>query len=58
MGPLAGIRVLELAGLGPVPFCATLLGDLGADVIRIDRSGGASLLVSTESCAATAARLA
>ncbi len=37
MEPLAGIRVLELAGLGPAPFCAMLLADLGADVIRIDR---------------------
>ena len=37
MGPLAGIRVLELAGLGPAPFCAMLLADLGADVIRVDR---------------------
>ena len=37
MGPLDGIRVLEMAGLGPVPFTAMLLGDLGADVIRIDR---------------------
>ena len=37
MGPLAGLRVLELAGIGPVPMCATLLADLGADVVRIDR---------------------
>ncbi|TWP35003.1 CaiB/BaiF CoA transferase family protein [Leekyejoonella antrihumi] len=37
MGPLAGIRVLELGGKGPVPMCGMLLGDLGADVIRIDR---------------------
>lgn len=36
-GPLAGIRVLELAGIGPAPFCAMLLADLGADVIRVDR---------------------
>jgi alpha-methylacyl-CoA racemase len=37
MGPLAGLRVVELAGIGPAPFCAMLLADLGADVIRIDR---------------------
>lgn len=35
--PLDGIRVLEFAGLGPAPFCAMLLADLGADVVRIDR---------------------
>ena len=37
MGPLHGIRVIEMAGLGPAPFCAMLLADLGAEVIRIDR---------------------
>src|SRR5579871_2272717 len=36
-GPLSGIKVLELAGKGPVPFCGMLLADLGADVLRIDR---------------------
>ncbi len=36
-GPLAGIRVIELAGLGPGPFCAMMLGDLGAEVIRVER---------------------
>jgi alpha-methylacyl-CoA racemase len=36
-GPLRGIRVLELAGIGPVPFCGMVLADLGADVVRIDR---------------------
>lgn len=38
-GPLAGIRVVELAGIGPAPFCAMLLADLGADVVRVDRKG-------------------
>ncbi|UGQ11180.1 CoA transferase [Yinghuangia sp. ASG 101] len=38
MGPLAGVRVLELAGLGPVPFAAMMLSDLGAEVIRVDRA--------------------
>ena len=40
MGPLQGIRVVEIAGIGPGPFCAMLLSDLGADVLRIDRPGG------------------
>lgn len=39
MGPLAGIRVLELASIGPGPFCGMLLGDMGAEVTRIDRPG-------------------
>jgi alpha-methylacyl-CoA racemase len=38
-GPLEGVRVLELAGLGPAPFCGMMLGDMGADVIRIERPG-------------------
>lgn len=37
--PLAGVRVLEFAGLGPAPFCAMLLSDMGADVTCIDRPG-------------------
>ena len=36
-GPLAGVKIVELAGLGPAPFCAMLLADLGADVVRVDR---------------------
>ena len=40
MGPLAGIKVVELAGIGPGPYGAMLLADLGADVVRIDRSSG------------------
>jgi alpha-methylacyl-CoA racemase len=39
MGPLQGVKAIELAGIGPGPFCAMLLADLGADVIRIDRAG-------------------
>ncbi|OEV06660.1 carnitine dehydratase, partial [Streptomyces nanshensis] len=42
-GPLRGVRVVELAGIGPGPFAAMLLGDLGADVVRVDRPGGAAL---------------
>jgi len=39
-GPLAGVRVIELAGIGPAPHCGMLLADLGAEVIQIDRPGG------------------
>ncbi|MDH4170524.1 MAG: CoA transferase [Acidimicrobiia bacterium] len=39
MGPLAGIKVIEIAGIGPGPFCAMLLADMGADVVRVDRAG-------------------
>ncbi|MGW3245373.1 CaiB/BaiF CoA transferase family protein [Streptomyces sp. NPDC001070] len=42
-GPLAGVRVVELAGIGPAPFAAMLLADLGADVVRVDRPGGSPL---------------
>ncbi len=37
MGPLAGIKIIEIAGLGPCPMCAMLLAELGATVLRIDR---------------------
>ncbi len=37
-GPLHGIKVLEIAGIGPAPFCAMMLADQGADVLRIDRA--------------------
>jgi alpha-methylacyl-CoA racemase len=39
MGPLAGITVIEIAGIGPGPYCGMMLADMGADVIRIDRAG-------------------
>ncbi|MBW1595990.1 CaiB/BaiF CoA-transferase family protein [Streptomyces sp. JJ38] len=42
-GPLTGVRVVELAGIGPGPFATMLLGDLGADVVRVDRPGGPGL---------------
>ena len=42
-GPLRGIRVLELASIGPIPFCGMVLSDMGADVIRLDRTAGAAL---------------
>ena len=36
-GPLTGLRVVELAGIGPGPHAAMILGDLGADVVRVER---------------------
>jgi alpha-methylacyl-CoA racemase len=47
-GPLSGLTVIELAGLGPGPFCAMVLADLGARVIRIDRPAGPEPLVAPE----------
>lgn len=41
MGPLQGIRVVELAGIGPGPFCGMLLADMGADVLRVERRDSA-----------------
>ena len=43
MGPLAGIRIVEMSGIGPAPFCGMLLADMGAQVIRIDRVAPADL---------------
>jgi alpha-methylacyl-CoA racemase len=43
VGPLAGFKIVELAGIGPGPMCAMLLADLGATVLRIDRPGGSDL---------------
>ena len=37
MGPLAGVKILELAGIGPCPMAAMLLAELGADVLKVDR---------------------
>ncbi|WP_416896997.1 MAG: CaiB/BaiF CoA transferase family protein [Minwuia sp.] len=42
-GPLSGVKVVELAGIGPGPMCGMLFGDLGADVVRIDRQTAADL---------------
>jgi alpha-methylacyl-CoA racemase len=38
MGPLTGVRILEIAGIGPGPFAAMMLADMGADIIRVDRA--------------------
>ena len=42
-GPLAGVKVVELAGIGPGPHACMILADLGADVVRVDRPGGGPL---------------
>ena len=41
MGPLAGVRVVELQGIGPGPYCGMMLADMGAEIIRVDRAGSA-----------------
>src|SRR5690606_309503 len=40
-GPLEGIRIVEIAGIGPGPFCGMMLADLGAEVLRVDRAEAA-----------------
>jgi alpha-methylacyl-CoA racemase len=40
MGPLTGVKVVELAGIGPAPFACMLLAELGAEVLRVERPGG------------------
>lgn len=47
-GPLAGVRIVELAGIGPAPFCCMLLADMGADILRIDRLTSAGLGVEID----------
>jgi alpha-methylacyl-CoA racemase len=46
MGPLEGVWVIEMAGIGPAPFCAMMLADMGAEVIRIDRKGVPDTLIT------------
>jgi len=41
MGPLVGIKIIELVGIGPGPFAGMMLADMGADVIVVDRTGPA-----------------
>lgn len=48
-GPLTGVRVIELAGIGPTPFAGMMLSDLGAEVIRVDRVGGSGNPVASGS---------
>jgi crotonobetainyl-CoA:carnitine CoA-transferase CaiB-like acyl-CoA transferase len=46
MGPLQGVRVIEFGGIGPGPFCAMMLSDMGAEVIRIERKGHVARTIS------------
>lgn len=48
MGPLQGVKIVEIAGIGPGPFAAMVLADLGADVIRVERPGGAAAFGPTD----------
>ena len=58
-GPLAGVTVVELAGIGPGPFAATLLAELGARVIRVERPAGAAAgWCRSPGCAAAAPNVA
>ncbi len=43
MGPLKGVKIIEMAGIGPAPMCAMLLADMGAEVLRVDRIGASDL---------------
>ncbi|RJG08271.1 CaiB/BaiF CoA transferase family protein [Massilia cavernae] len=47
-GPLKGLKIVELAGLGPGPYCGMLLADLGAEVVQIDRPMGATAVYGIE----------
>ena len=47
-GPLKGLKVIEMPAIGPAPFCGMLLADLGADVLRIDRTGDVDLGLPVE----------
>ena len=49
MGPLKGMRIIELAGIGPTPFAGMMLSDMGAEVIRVDRVGGSGNPVASQS---------
>jgi alpha-methylacyl-CoA racemase len=43
MGPLEGVKIIEVGGIGPGPFCGMMLSDMGADVVRIERKGHSAL---------------
>jgi len=43
-GPLSGFKIIEIVGIGPAPFTAMMLADMGADVLRVDRVGGGGFL--------------
>ena len=39
MGPLQGVKVIEVGGIGPGPFCGMMLSDMGAEIVRVERKG-------------------
>jgi alpha-methylacyl-CoA racemase len=43
MGPLQGVKIIEVGGIGPGPFCGMMLSDMGADIVRVERKGGLAL---------------
>lgn len=43
MGPLNGVKIIEVGGIGPGPFCGMMLSDMGAEIVRVERKGGLSL---------------
>ena len=55
-GPLVGTRIVEFAGVGPGPFCAMLLADMGADIISVDRTVPSGLGIRKETRFNTMAR--
>jgi alpha-methylacyl-CoA racemase len=56
MGPLAGFRIIEVAGIGPGPFCAMMLADMGATVVRVDRVSGQTRSIDVDATRDLAAR--
>lgn len=56
MGPLHGYKVIEFGGIGPGPFCAMLLSDMGAEVVRLDRTEAADLGLQRDTRFATTNR--
>ena len=56
MGTLTGFRVIEVAGIGPGPFCAMMLADMGAQVIRVDRVSGQTRSIDVDATRDLAAR--
>ncbi len=48
MGPLSGLKIIELSGIGPAPFCGMMLADMGADVVCIDRAAKPVLTPSSD----------
>jgi len=46
MGPLQGVKIIEVGGIGPGPFCAQMLSDMGADIVRVDRKGAGEGLIN------------